>query len=372
MRRGRGEGAIFKRADGLWCSSVSMGYDAGGKRLRPTVYGATKAEVQDKLRRMKSGDLSDTDRTTVGQWLARWLEIVKPTVEPNTYRPYQRHVEKHITPRIGGTRLAKLRPSDVERFYSALLTAGVSPAMTRKVGTTLTVALNAAVRLELLPGNPAARVRKPKAEKVEIEVLDAGQASLFLDAAEADRLYALFVLALDSGMRPGELFALAWDDIDFAGGFVSVTRSLEEIDGRHRLKDVKTKKARRRIDIDAGTALILHEHRKRMVAEGFAASPVFCDTQGGWLRISNVHRNNFKPALMRAGVPAVSLYALRHTCATLLLLAGKNPKVVSERLGHSSVTLTLDTYSHVLPTMQKDAAETMGRLLGRCRKDQAG
>jgi integrase len=171
------------------------------------------------------------------------------------------------------------------------------------------------------------------------------------------------------GARPGELFALRWPDVDFAGGCLSITKSLEDISGILRVKDVKTAKSRRRIDLSAGTLAALAEHRKAMLAAGFIDGPVFCDSEGGYLRICNLRRDSFKPIQNRAGLPDVRLCALRHTSATLLLLADVPAKVVSERLGHSSVTLTLDTDSHVLPTRQRRAADAIGRILGGAPED---
>jgi integrase len=327
-------------------------------------------ELQNKAGR---GIDADAGSLTLAAWLTRWLEMVRPTVEPNTYNPYERHVRLHITPILGGIRLAKLRRGDVVNFYPALGRNGVSPALQRKVGTTLTIALNKAVDLELIPSNPATKVKKPKVDKPEMQVLDPEQVARFRAAAASDRLEALFVSALDSGARPGELFALLWSDVDFERGFISITRSLEDIEGILRVKDVKTGKGRRRIDLSQTTLAVLAEHRKSMLADGHYAPdrPVFCDTAGGYLRISNLRKNSFKPILARAGLPDIRLYDLRHTCATLLLLADTPAKVVSERLGHSSVTLTLDTYSHVLPTMQRRAADIMGRILGRKPQAQA-
>jgi integrase len=276
-------------------------------------------------------------------------------------------VRLHITPLLGGIRLAKLRRGDVVNFYPALGRNGVSPSLQRKVGTTLTIALNKAVDLELIPSNPATKVKKPKAHKLEMQVLDPEQVARFRAAAACDRLEALYVTALDSGARPGELFALLWSDVDFHRGFISVTKSLEDIQGILRVKDVKTGKSRRRIDLSQATLAVLADHRRAMLAAGYYAPdrPVFCDTAGGYLRVSNLRKNSFKPVLVRAGLPDIRLYDLRHTCATLLLLADTPAKVVSERLGHSSVTLTLDTYSHVLPTMQRRAADVMGVILGQ-------
>jgi integrase len=371
-RRGRGEGGVYQREDGLWVGSISLGYDGNGKRIRKVAYGTTKKEAQDRLLKLQNDAAAGVDltaaRLTLGAWLTRWLALVKPTVEPNTYGPYERHVRLHIAPHLGHVRLAKLAAAHVQGLYSALAAAGVSPAMQRKVGTTLTVALNEAARLNMVPGNAAGKVRKPKAAKPEIQVFDPEQVGKFLKAARPDRLYPFYLTALDSGARPGELSALLWEDVDFGGGFISITKSLEEISGALRVKPTKTAKSRRRIDLSPDTLAVLARHRKAALAAGRIASPVFCDTQGGYLRQSNLVKNSFKPALARAGLPPVGLYTLRHTCATLLLLADQPAKVVSERLGHSSITLTLDTYSHVLPTMQKRAAGVMGAILGAARR----
>jgi integrase len=375
-RRGRGEGGVYQRADGLWVGSISLGYDGNGKRLRKVVYGATKKDAQEELRKVQNDAAAGVDftagRLTLGQWLTRWLELVKPTVEPNTYGPYERHVRLHITPHAGRVQLAKLAAVHVQGLYSSLAAAGVSAAMQRKVGTTLTVALNEAVRLGMIPGNAAEKVRKPKAAKPEIQVFDPDQVGKFLKAARPDRLYPFYLTALDSGARPGELFAMLWEDVDFDGGFISVTKSLEDIDGILRVKPTKTAKSRRRIDLSPDTLAVLAKHRKAALAAGRITSPIFHDTEGGHLRLSNLLRNSFKPILGRAGLPSVGLYTLRHTCATLLLLADQPAKVVSERLGHSSVTLTLDTYSHVLPTMQKRAADVLGQILGAAQKTRKG
>jgi integrase len=374
-RRGRGEGGVYQRADGQWVGNVSLGYGADGKRLRKVVYGATKKEAQDELRKLQNDAANGIDVTvkkiTLGAWLTRWLALVKPTIEPNTYGPYERHVRLHLTPHLGGVLLGKLGAVHIQGLYSTLAAAGVSPALQRKIGTTLTVALNEAVRLDLIPGNAAEKVRKPKAAKPEIQVFDPEQVGAFLKAARSDRLYPYYLTALDSGARPGELFALLWEDVDFEGGFVSITKSLEEISGVLRVKSTKTAKSRRRIDLSPDTLAVLAEQRKAALVAGRIGSPVFHDTEGGYLRLSNLLKNSFKPILARAGLPSVGLYTLRHTCATLLLLADQPAKVVSERLGHSSVTLTLDTYSHVLPTMQKRAADVLGAILGEAQSRKA-
>jgi integrase len=316
---------------------------------------------------------------TLGQFLDHWLSTVaKPSVSPGTYKGYEEQIRIHLKPALASVRLCRLNDLHVERLYSDMGAAGTSAIRRQKVGKTLRQALGHAVRKGLLPGNPATKIPLPKSEKKEIRVLEPAQVDLFLGAAEKDRLYALFVLAIDSGMRQGELFALRWSDINFEIGLISVQRSLENIGEMLRVKETKSRMGRRLIELAPFTVHVLHEHRKRMLAEGHAFAPVFCDTRGGYLRKSNFARDSFVPILkwaqglaiqaanekkeVAASLPPIRFHDLRHTCATILLLAGVNPKVVSERLGHSKVQITLDTYSHVLPTLQKQAAEKMNNL----------
>jgi integrase len=371
-RRGRGEGSIFQRADGLWIGIISLGVGSTGKRIRKSVCGTTKKQAQDAMRKLQNELASGADLTigklTVGEWLSRWLALVKPTIEPNTYGPYERHVRRHLVPYIGKVQLVKLAAIHAQGLYASLTEAGVSAALQRKIGTTLSIALNAAVRLDLIRGNVAAKVSKPKAEKPDIPVWDPDQVGAFLQAAKSDRLYPYYLVALDSGARPGELFALTWNDIDFAGGFMTINKTLEEIGASQRVKATKTPRSRRRIDLSPDTLQELASHRKAALAAGRIGDPVFHDGQGGYLRQTKVMRYSFKPALARAGLPNVGLYVMRHTCATLLLLADQPAKVVSERLGHASVAMTLDVYSHVLPSMQKRAASVLGDILARVQK----
>ncbi len=173
----------------------------------------------------------------------------------------------------------------------------------------------------------------------------------------------LWVVALSTGMRQGELFGLRWSDIEFDPGCITVRRSLDETRGTFMVKETKTKGARR-IDLPPHAVAVLQAHRKAMLAEGHIDAPVFCAPGGNWLRKSNVCRRDFVPAMKRAGVPVIRFHDMRHTHASLLLQAGVNVKVVAERLGHSSPTVTMNTYAHVLPTMQKAAVEQFAKLFG--------
>lgn len=230
----------------------------------------------------------------------------------------------------------------------------------------LNTALRAAVKKGLIASNPCAAADMPKMPKSEMRAWDAAQAKRFCAESAGDRLHALYVLAVATGMRQGEMFGLRWSDIDFEEGCLSVRRTLEEVRGKLQLREPKTPAARRRIDLPAFVLAALHEHRKRMLAEGQDVRDglVFCSTDGGFLRKSNVLRRSFSAILKRAGLPRIRFHDLRHTAASLLLMLGENPKVVQERLGHARVEVTLNTYSHVLPTMQKEAAEKLDKLLG--------
>jgi integrase len=380
-RRGRGEGALYRRADGEWCAAISAGYDAAGKRRRRVVYGATKKEVQDKLKDEHQTGFVETGRVTVAGFLCQWLEsTVKPSVAPTTHLRYEQTVRLHIVPHLGSLRLRKLAPVHIAGMYDAQRKAGASARHQQMAGLVLQKALKHAVRLRLLAHNPCVDIDKPRPQRREMRVWDRDQANEFLTAAKSDRLYALYVLAITTGMRQGELFGLEWSDIDFDGAVVVVNRTLEEIRGMFRTKEPKTAKGRRRIDLPKIALDALHDHRKAMLAEGYLSGPVFCDRNGGYLRKSNVVRRSFQGTIAKAHkaanekaakvksdavlLPAIRFHDLRHTAATLLLLAGENVKVVSERLGHATIMITLDTYAHVLPTMQKAAAARLDKLFG--------
>ncbi len=376
-RRGNNEGTIYQRPDGLWCAQVTTGYDAHGRQRRKTVYGHTREEVADKLldlqQKAKIGGL-DAPTMSLGIYLDYWLDTaVKVKVRGTTYDRYKQHVENHIKPHLGRVPLDKLSAFQVAQWYRDMTARGVSVWEQHKSGKCLRQALGHAIRFGLVVTNPAKNVPTPRPVSKTIRPLTLPQAKLFLRAAEADRLYAMYALALDSGMRQGELWALARTDLDLEAGEVSVTKSLVERSGRLEVREVKTKARRRRIRLMHSTIQTLRDHLRRMEEAGLADRPVFCDTEGGYLRKSNMHRRSFKPTLKRANamaaaeglaeqLPDIRFHDLRHTMATLLLLAGVNVKVVSERLGHAKIQITLDTYAHVLPTMQAEAVAKLEDL----------
>jgi integrase len=200
--------------------------------------------------------------------------------------------------------------------------------------------------------------------KHEISPLSADQVQDFLDAAKGDRLYALFVVAIGTGMRLGEIFGLRWQDVDLPGHSITVRNTLIEVSGKLTLAEPKTPKSRRRVDLPGVVVEALVAHRAQSVREGFARVPwVFCNSIGGPLRRTHFPTNHFKWLLAKAELPAIRFHDLRHTSATLLLAAGVHPKVVQERLGHSRIGITLDIYSHIVPTMQLEAAGKLDALM---------
>jgi integrase len=385
-RRGRTEGSIFYReADRRWVASISLGYDGEGRRVRRVVYGATKGEVQEKLRRLQteavSGLLAEAGRLTVGEYLQRWLDnTAKARVRPTTFARYEQLIRLHLKPILGGVRLGKLGAIHVEALYAEMERRDASAWTRRMAGVLLTNALRQAVRLKLIPFNPAADIAKARPNDREMKFLTESQARRFLEAARGHRLYALFALAVGSGMRQGELLGLAWGDIDFDKGTVSVRRSLAQLKGQPTLKEPKSARSRRTIQLPRFVLDALHDHRKAMVAEGHAASPVFCTRTGTYYGKSNLIRQAFKPTLNRANeraalaakdkgiepeaLPDIRFHDLRHTHATTLLARGHSLKAVSHRLGHASVELTLRVYAHVLPTDDGVLAESLERMYG--------
>jgi integrase len=368
-RRGRGEGSIYQRADGTWCGTYSAGYDANRKRIRRTVFGGTKEDVTGKLARVQiskmDGTWAEPNKVRLAAYLERWLEdAAKPTIRATTYASYKWIVEKHINCRMGGVCLRHLIPVHIQGLYAEMIRDDVSARVRQLTHAVLRRALKQALKWGMIQRNPCDAVDPPRVPRREIVPLDAAQVQKLLKAAKKDRLNALYVLAIATGLRQGELFALRWCDVDLNRKVVSVRFTLVETATERFLAEPKSAKSRRQVDLPQFAVDALVDHRRRMLTEGLAGSEwVFCDTRGGQLRRSNVIRNSFKPILKRAKLRNFRFHDLRHTSATLLLAQGIHPKVVQERLGHSQISLTLDTYSHVLPTMQLEAAGKLDALL---------
>ena len=314
---------------------------------------------------MRNGTLPLTGGATVGQFVSAWLDGQKESLEPTTWNQYRGHFRNHIEPNIGGVKLTALDAAGVVGFVTRLGKNKTSAAMIRKIVRTLRSALVAAVAADIVPKDPAAKVPLPTHSRPPVRVLSRGDVHALLDAAGGDRLEALIAVAIDSGMRQGELFALTWADFDPNAGTLSVTKSLAELNGKLWVKGVKTEHGRRRVVLSFALDAITG-HKARMAAEGRTTGLkglIFPDTDGGPLRKSNYQRRTFFPLLNKAGVAGLKFHELRHASASLMLLAGVDSKVVSSRLGHGSAGFTANTYQHVIVGMQEKAALALAGVL---------
>ncbi|MHB8433250.1 MAG: tyrosine-type recombinase/integrase [Candidatus Tyrphobacter sp.] len=380
-RRSNGDGAIDKvqrkRKDGTiverWRGRVRLGIDRRtGKNRRVTFYADTRSELATKIANLKSdasrGIVPSSERMTVAQYMKRWLnEAVVPSKRPATAAQYE-YIIGHIAPRIGHVRLDHLTPLDVQGLLHSFESDGKSAHFQGLVYVVLHAALKQAVRWDLVPRNAAQGVCRPRAVRHTMRVLTPEQADQLLAAAESSPLYALYVLALTTGMRRGELLGLQWDDVDLEAGALSVRRIVTVVRNRLIVGDTKTAASRRRIDLPTLAVSALRDHRKSLLARGLRGSQwVFPNSAGGPIAPHNLAARSFRPLLDAAGLPRVRFHDLRHTAATLMLLRGVQPKVVQERLGHASIAMTMDTYSHVLPSMQRAASDEIDALFGSLR-----
>jgi integrase len=309
----------------------------------------------------------------LGQFLLSWLSSARHKLKPSSYRRYRLDLHRYILPALGHVSLAKLTAQQVQALYTQKLDAGLSASTVLNIHTVLHSALKEAVRLGLVQRNVSDLVQKPRRRRTKQATFNEEQARTFLDAAKGDRLEALYVLAISTGMREGELLGLTWRDVDLERGILHVTRSLQESDGpaRRVLDEPKTAHSRRRISLSRVALSALCRHRTRQDAERLASGSawdasldlVFPNTIGGPFHPWHLREREYYPLLRKVGLPIIRFHDLRHTCATLLLRRGVNPKIVSEMLGHANISITLDTYSHVTPDMQQAAAQAMDDVL---------
>ncbi len=368
-KRGNNEGSITKRADGLWEARITL---EGGKRK--SFYAKTRKEAARKLaeviRDRDKGLPIVTDRQTVEQYFTSWLEVMRAKIRPRTWKRYEQYVRVHLLPMLGGVVLAKLNAQQLQSLYAARLKAGSSQTTVHHLHMLIHKALDAAVRLELVPRNVSDLVDPPRMAHHEMEVLSPDQTRTLIEAAAGDRFEALYLLAVTTGMRLGELLALQWCDVDLDAGALQVRASLYYSGGAFVFSEPKTAKSRRRVMLPKLAAEALRRNRTRQLAERLAlglawqskVDLVFPSTVGGPMNPSHMLRREFAGLLRQAGLPRIRFHDLRHTAATLLFAQRINPKVVSEMLGHSDIAITLGLYGHVTPPMQQEAADTMDKL----------
>lgn len=397
-RRGKGEGTIRKRKDGRWEARVSL---PDGQRR--AAYGRTResaaAELVKLLRDAQEGLNLAGNRSTVGAHLAGWLETMRTEVRPGSLRRYEEAIRLHLTPAIGAVPLVKLTPDHLRRLFGDLLAKGLSVGTVRRIRATLRAALQQAVRDGKVVRNVAALTRPPKAgqagEAARMRTLTRDQAKALLRAAQGDRLEAVYVLALATGMRQGELLGLHWSDVDLRRGTLRVVGTLQRSAEGFSVAEPKTERGRREIDLTPEAVAALRRRKAVQGEERLRAGEVWQDTGlvftteiGTPIEKGNLLRRSFVPLLGRAGLaervtttetrtrrgkvvkveveswrPMIRFHDLRHTAATLLLEQGTHPSIVAALLGHSQASVTLNVYSHALPTIMRQAAKAMHEIL---------
>ena len=322
------------------------------------------------------GIVYDDENMTVSHWMERWLEdSAKGDLGHRAYANYKLQIRRHINPAFAGLKLSKLTAAHIQSLYAAKLRGGLKPSSVRYIHAVLHRALEQGVRFNLIPFNHASRVDPPKIRQDEITPLDAEQARTFLEAAEDERHECLDVLSLTCGLRMGEALGLKWADIDLDTGTLRVNRQIQRMrrdgDKSGTLVFSEPKNASRRtVDLPLRAVEALRIHRTRQLEEKLRAAHyddsglVFATGKGTPLDAQNIVNRHFKPLLKRAGLPDIRWHDLRHTYATLLLSRGTHPTYVQKSLGHASVQLTLDRYSHWMPSMGRSTAQGIDEALG--------
>jgi integrase len=372
MARGR----IYKRQGG-YAYRVDLGPDpATGKRRQAQRQGfRTKREAEtaldEQLASIRAGTVVAKTSSNIGSFLDDWLISQTSRLKPSTWESYRIVVDR-VSKRIGKVNLQALTPLDLERFYGELTETGgrnggpLSAKTVRNTHTVLRKALSDAHRLGLIVSNPAATARPPVTEPVDRQTWSSETVKDFLQVIANDRLYSAYVLLLTTGMRRGEVLGLRWRDLDLDGAQLHIVQTLGSVRSQLVFSTPKTKRSRRMIYLDDNTVDTLRAHRTAQRREKLIGGPdwdgepdlVFCDELGGPLDPERLSRD-FRIHIAGTELPPIRLHDLRHTYATLALKAGVHPKVVSERLGHASVGVTLDLYSHVTPAIGRDAADVV-------------
>lgn len=370
-------GQVTKRGDNTWLVRI-QGRGSDGKLksvFSRTVHGTKKLASEvltEALRAKDTGTLVEPNQMTMNEYLDKWLETVaKNRLREHTFEGYKNWLDRYARPTLGEKKIANLKPMDIQSLYSEMIGRGLRSRSVEYTHAILRTALKQAVKWNIIMRNPCDLVELPRKERKEMKALSPEEASRFLAHAKADKCGIIFSFALATGMRPNEYLALRWSDVDWERGTATVQRSLAwKAKGGFSFNEPKTSKSRRTVPLPTTLLRELRSHKIHQAEHRLSMGPdytnldlVFATDLGTPIHHRNLAQRHFAKILTKASLPKFRLYDLRHSCATLLLSANENPKVVSERLGHASIVLTLDTYSHVLPDMQQAATEKLEILL---------
>ena len=369
-------GHIERRGQKSWRLKFDIGTDplTGKRQTRRVTVKGTKKNAEEELNRLLheigEGTFVDPSKQTVAEYLDQWLkDYARPNVAPKTAERWTEIVEKHLAEKWKALPLKNLKALHIQSYYTEALESGrrdgkggLSPRTVHHHHRVLFQALKQAVKWRIIPRNPVEDVDPPKVERKEIRALTPEEVETLTEYTRKTRLRMPSILALTTGMRRGEVFAIRWLDIDLDGAALTVNQSLEQTKDGLRFKEPKSKRSRRRITLSPLTVEALRRHKVAQMKERMAlglgrndAGLVFTTLEGGTIK-PNIFTKEFQRIAKRAKLAGVSFHTLRHTHITQLLRDGENVKVISERAGHSSVATTLDLYGHVLPGMQEAAA----------------
>ena len=374
-KRGNGEGSITKRKNGLWQGAITVGRDANGKQKRRYFYGKTRAAVSEKitktLNELATGMYIDPfENPTFESWAHTWLwEYKRYHIKPTTFEQYEMLLRLYANPKIGDIRLTKLKPFHLQKIYNQMIESGISARTVRLLHTVVHAALKQALKNGLAVRNIADAVELPRQQKKEIRVLTVEEQYAFVDALKDEKMGAAYLFGLYTGARRGEVLALHWSDIDLKNKTVRIHRTLNRVrtfdeNGKRTklfLGDTKTAKSTRLVPLLDYLVQLLKAHKKEQERDKrkfgckyHDQDVVFATDHGEYIDPGNYSRK-FKKLIEKAGLAHANPHCLRHTFATRGLEAGMSLKTVQEILGHSSISLTSDIYTHVLlDTKRKD------------------
>ena len=369
-------GHIIKRYKGSYSIVLNLGHDPSSGKLKQqwvTVKGSRKdaeKRLSELLHQLDTDTFVKPGKTTVSEFLERWLEDYKSNLSPRGFERYESIIRKHLIPALGSIPLTQLKPEQIQKYYTTSLNTGLSAGTVTYHHAVLHVALKTAVKLGLINRNSADAVDPPKIRRTEMQTWDEDEIYRFLAAAKNTPYYALFYTALFTGMRRSELLALRWNDVDFIQSQVFVSRGLHQLkDGSYIFTETKSATSRRTIALPPSATLRLkdHQEKKKLELKMLGTSLegddlIFSNLDGKPLRPNTITRA-WATVAAHCGLKAIRLHDARHSHASLMLKQGIHPKIVQERLGHSSIQITLDTYSHVAPGLQQAAAERFDELL---------
>ena len=369
-RRPSGDGLVRKRADGRWEGRIVVGHKEDGKPIYRSVFAEKQSDLMPKLHELKDQyagvELTEDSSITLGEWLGRWLEeYKKPTLRPSTFAGYSKDIANHILPYLGSKRLTQLKTADIQKHYNRLLESGrmkdngqgkgLSNATVRGIHMVLREALDSAVREGLIPKNPADGTSPPKIYRNEKQVLTKNQLETFMKLIEDDEeWYDFFYTEIITGMRQGEICGLRWEDFDREKKTLRVARSVNFVNKELVIGETKTEDGKRTIYLPDSLWRILadRQNQKASFSEWIFPNLVHPELP---LNPSRAYRQ-LKKLLEIGGLPSIRFHDLRHTFTSHAANSGIAPKTLSEIVGHTKASFTLDHYAHVTSDMQKNAA----------------